>query len=171
MTERKRERRRAQGGSSCGPRPNSVQAANERGPASLTPEAISALNTALADERNASATYQVILERFGDVRPFSNIIHAEARHIEALHRIYERYGVRIAVTPGKVDATTETEDLATLCKIAAAGEVENTRLYDEVLLPAVSDYRDIAAVFARLRYASWNNHRPAFERCARRLGR
>ncbi len=144
MPKRKRERHRGQGGGSCGSRPHCVQAAIETAPVGLTPEVIRALDTALADERNARATYQVIHERFGDVRPFPNTIHAEARHVKALHSIYERYGVRIPDTPGKVEATVATKNCATLCKIAAVGEVGRKDGGDR----RVSAIRDLIKPFA-----------------------
>lgn len=127
-----------------------------------------ALRTALKDERDAHATYQAILDRFGDVRPFSNIVHAEARHIAALLDLYKRYGIAVRDAPGEPHPAAASKDLRTLCQIALDAEIENTRLYDEALLPTVADYPDIAAVLQRLRDASWNNHRPAFERCIHR---
>jgi hypothetical protein len=53
-----------------------------------------------------------------------------------------------------------------VCAIGAAAEVENARLYDEDLIPAVADYAEIVTVFTALRDASVNNHLPAFQRCA-----
>ena len=47
-------------------------------------ETITAMHDALEDEYKARATYRKVIERFGRVRPFVNIIQAEERHIEAL---------------------------------------------------------------------------------------
>lgn len=124
------------------------------------------LDLALADERLALATYQTVLQRFGDIRPFFNIAQAEQRHIDALLAIYARYGIPVPQAQPQVDPATRTLDVTGLCKIGAAAEIENVRLYDEELLPNVEAYPDISSVLRALRDASANNHLPAFERCA-----
>lgn len=129
---------------------------------------VEALNLALADERHALATYQAVLERFGEVRPFVNIAQAEQRHINALLRIYARYGVPVPPDDPQADPATRSLDLAELCQIGVAAEIENVRLYDEQLLPSVQAHPDISSVLRALRDASANNHLPAFERCASR---
>lgn len=132
---------------------------------------VKALDLALADERNALATYEAVLERFGDVRPFVNIARAEQRHIDALLPLYARYGVRVPEDETKVDPATATLDMKGLCQVGIEAEIENVRLYDEELLPTVAAYPDIAAVLQRLRDASANNHLQAFQRCVERGGR
>lgn len=42
------------------------------------------LNEALLDEYKARDTYRKVIDSFGAVRPFVNIVEAEQRHIEAL---------------------------------------------------------------------------------------
>ena len=137
----------------------------------LPAEVVDALNEALADERKAKATYEAILDRFGDVRPFSNIVHAEQRHIDALLPLYARYGVTVPEDTTELPDSVYTEDMLGLCRIGVQAEIENVRLYDEQLLPAVADYPDISAVMQRLRDASQDNHLPAFQRCVDRGGR
>jgi hypothetical protein len=132
---------------------------------------VRALDLALADERHALATYEAVLERFGDVRPFVNIARAEQRHIDALLPLYARYGVRVPEDETEVDPATATLDMKGLCQVGVEAEIENVRLYDEELLPTVADYPDIAAVLKRLRDASANNHLQAFQRCVERGGR
>ena len=61
----------------------------------LTEAEKTALNDAIQDEYKARATYEKILDTFGDVRPFVNIINAEDRHVEALVWLHERYGVPV----------------------------------------------------------------------------
>tara|TARA_R110000772_G_scaffold52228_15_gene119814 strand:- start:668 stop:1114 length:447 start_codon:yes stop_codon:yes gene_type:complete len=130
---------------------------------------IATLDIALADERLALATYQYIIERFGPVRPFLNIAKAEQRHINALLNIYEAYGIALPDDETTIDPAIETADLRSLCKKGVEGEAENIRLYDEQLLPAVSAYPHIEGVLRNLRDASALRHKPAFERCVRRL--
>lgn len=50
--------------------------------AGLTVAEIHALNETLDDEYRSWASYDQVIADFGDVRPFSNIRAAEARHIE-----------------------------------------------------------------------------------------
>jgi len=130
-----------------------------------------ALHLALADERHALATYNVVLDRFGDVRPFVNIAHAEQRHIDALMPLYQRYGIEIPVDETEIDPQTRTLDLKGLCGVGVVAETENVRLYDEELLPRLGGYPDIERVLRALRDASANNHLPAFRRCVARSGR
>lgn len=129
---------------------------------------VESLNLALADERHALATYQAVLSRFGEVRPFVNIAQAEQRHIDALLGIYARYGIPVPPEEPQADPATRSLDLAELCQMGVAAEIENVRLYDEQLLPSVEAHPDISSVLRALRNASANNHLPAFERCASR---
>lgn len=135
---------------------------------SLPAKITETLDLALADERLALATYQAVLKRFGDIRPFVNIAGAEQRHIDALLAIYARYGIPVPQDEPKVDPATLTLDVIGLCQLGVAAELENVRLYDEELLPNVEAYPDISSVLRALRDASANNHLPAFKRCAAR---
>ena len=76
---------------------------------------IRALEEALDDEYRAWATYDQVMRDFGEVRPFSNIREAEARHIEALRVLFSRYGLDIPENPwpGKV---TRYADLQEACQ-------------------------------------------------------
>lgn len=132
---------------------------------------VEAMNTALADERKAHAMYEAIIERFGDVRPFSNIVHAEQRHIDALLPLYARYGLTPPDDTTSLPEEVFTQDMLGLCQVGVAAEIENVRLYDEELLPAVAAYPDISAVMQRLRDASHDKHLPAFQRCVDRGGK
>ncbi len=129
---------------------------------------IAAMDAALADERSAVSNYQVVLDRFGPVRPFVNIAGAEKRHIGALLNLYDSLDIPVPENVVEADPIFATADLRTLCRLSVDGEIENVRLYDEELLPAVSGYSNISAVMKRLRDASELRHKPAFERCVKR---
>jgi hypothetical protein len=58
-----------------------------------SPKLKSLLLEALDDERKAEATYEAIIERFGPVRPFINIVGAETRHSSAIERQMRRVGM------------------------------------------------------------------------------
>jgi len=49
---------------------------------------IEALSLAINDEYKARATYKKVIEKFGEVRPFSNIINSEENHINHLSSSY-----------------------------------------------------------------------------------
>jgi rubrerythrin len=122
---------------------------------------------ALNDERKAEASYAAVIEKFGPVRPFINIISAERRHALAIENQMERLGFEIPKNPwqGKVNAPSS---LAIACEQAVQAEIENVALYDQ-LIPLITD-SGIRHVFERLRDASRDNHLPAFRRRLARDG-
>lgn len=87
----------------------------------------------------------------GEVRPFINIRDAEAHHINALSRLYERYQVAMPENPyiGKVD---RYENVNEVCKAAVEGEIANGDMYD-VLFKATTR-EDILQVLRNLQETS-----------------
>jgi hypothetical protein len=137
----------------------------------LTPDAVAALGSALQDERHAEAFYAAVMTKFGNARPFSNIIQAERRHEAMLIGLYETYGVAIpenGYAIGAMEDPAAPETLVDACKIGVEAEIANRDLYDGQLLTAVATYPDITLVMQRLRDASEENHLPAFQRCVNR---
>lgn len=122
-----------------------------------------ALNMALDDEYRAHATYACVLDTFGPVLPFANIVHAEERHIAALLPLFQRYGVAMPADrwAGRV---APFASLREACEAGVAGEIRNYQMYDR-LLDDVSE-PDVRMVFANLRNASAYHHLPAFAACA-----
>lgn len=125
-----------------------------------------ALAAALDDEYRARATYRAVLDEYGDVRPFVNIVESEGRHIHALERLYERYEMKVPPDswPARVAAP---ESLEAACEAAVEGERENVALYARLMV-AASGRADVEATFRRLLSASQENHLPAFERALER---
>lgn len=123
------------------------------------------LRDALEDERKAEATYAAVIEKFGEVRPFINIIDAERRHSAAIERQMTRLGFAIPANQwhgrGGAPAT-----LAEACSMAIEAEIDNIALYDR-LLPGIAD-DTVRQVLQNLQDASRNNHLPAFRRCLER---
>lgn len=132
---------------------------------SVDEKTIGALREALDDEYKARATYQGVIDRFGPVRPFVNIIEAEERHANALLRLFERFGIEPPKDrwAGQVPAPSS---LAEACKAGVEAEIENAAMY-AWLLAQVSDAR-VRDVLTRLQQASQQRHLPAFRRCAER---
>jgi hypothetical protein len=131
----------------------------------LTAVEIHALNEALDDEYRAWATYDQVIRDFGELRPFSNIREAEARHIEALRELFDRYGLPLPANPwpGKV---AHYPTVRAACAAGVAAEIENGALYERLL--ASTQRPEILAVFRNLREASQRRHLPAFQRCVER---
>ena len=78
---------------------------------------------ALDDERKAEATYAAVIEKFGEVRPFINIIDAERRHSAAIERQMTRLNFVIPANhwegKGAAPAT-----LAEACSMAVDAAVD-----------------------------------------------
>jgi len=128
-------------------------------------QTIAALREALDDEYRARATYRKVIEKFGSVRPFVNIIAAEERHAGPLIALFERFGVeppqdhwqgRVAAPPTLLEA----------CRAGVQAEIENAAMYER-LLPQIGD-AEANAVMRRLQRASQERHLPAFKRCLER---
>jgi hypothetical protein len=54
---------------------------------------VEALKDTLDDEYKSRETYAQVIRDFGEVRPFINIVEAEARHVSALLNLFEKYSV------------------------------------------------------------------------------
>lgn len=136
----------------------------------LTLEAQEAVLDALVGpegEYAAYAMYAAILEGYGEVNPFANILGSEARHIDALKQVLDRYAVPY---PADNPYLGTLEAPASLLEAAQAGveaEIANVALY-EGQLEAVANYPDIVEVFVSLQTASRQQHLPAFQRAAGR---
>lgn len=130
----------------------------------LSAEVKEAMDVMIQDEYRSESLYQRVIEDFGDVRPFVNIVRAEARHSAAIAALYEAYDME---APASLWSTQNVPSYGTLREACAAGvekELENIALYDRYLQLSLPD--DVRAVFEHNRFASANNHLRAFRRCA-----
>jgi hypothetical protein len=129
---------------------------------------VQAIHTALDDEYKAHTTYAAYLEHFGEVKPFSNIIHSEARHIEALKSLLTDADGEIPNNPYNIAEIEIPVSVTDACQIGITAEEENAALYYDRLLPAVKDHEEVVRVFTNLADASQQRHLQAFKRCASR---
>jgi rubrerythrin len=125
-------------------------------------QTLEALTLALDDEYRARATYRKVIERFGPVRPFVNIVEAENRHIAALLRQFQRLHAAPPADTWEARVTA-SDTLEEACAAGADAEIENQALYAR-LLDRVTDV-EARAVMLRLQAASRERHLPAFRRC------
>jgi hypothetical protein len=126
------------------------------------------LRAALDDEYHARATYRAVLDRFGDVRPFVNIVESEERHIQALLRLCDRYDVEPPADRW-ASRVAAPESIEAACAAAVEAERENGALYEELMASEeVAERRDVEDTLRNLMTASQENHLPAFERALER---
>lgn len=115
---------------------------------------------AIEDEYLAYAEYELIINELGAGRPFTNIIKAEATHIEELEALYDTYDLEIPeVDPSVLVVLPASIEVALTTGIEA--EINNIEMYDKFLaqdLPA-----DVREVFEELQAGS-ENHLAAFSR-------
>jgi hypothetical protein len=116
------------------------------------------LTYSIQDEYLARAEYELIIGEYGGIRPFTNIMAAEERHIEWVTELFDEYGYALpADTAGR--HVVLPEDLKSSFETGVQAEIDNIAMYESFLkqdLPA--DVRDL---FERLQGAS-ENHLRAF---------
>lgn len=126
---------------------------------------IQALSETLDDEYKARETYAQVIRDFGEIRPFINIVDAEARHASALLALFEKYGVAPPVNRWATQVP-RFSSVGDACVAGIEGEIANMAIYDRALRSTAR--QDIINVFQALRSASQDRHLPAFRRCAER---
>jgi len=134
-------------------------------PQALDDTEVQALKDTLDDEYKSRETYAQVIREFGEVRPFINIVEAEARHVSALLNLFEKYNVSPPANrwAGKAPRFSNVHEA---CAAGVQGEIENVAIYDRALKSTRCPV--ILAVYQSLRSASQDRHLPAFQRCAQR---
>ena len=116
------------------------------------------LTYAIQDEYLARAEYDLIIEKYGSMRPFSNIIRSEDTHISMLTPLFEAYGFSLPENTAK-EHTVVPKDLKEAFETGVQAEIENIAMYEKFLEKELPD--DVRTVFQRLKDAS-GNHLRAF---------
>lgn len=120
----------------------------------------SMLTYALQDEYLSLATYDAVIEAFGDVPTFVRIKEAEQRHIDALLPLFQTYNTPIPPQHMADMFVSTPETIKMAYALGVQGEIDNIEMYERFLtyeIPA-----DVRTVFTRLRDAS-RHHLAAFE--------
>jgi hypothetical protein len=118
------------------------------------------LQYAIEDEFLAQAEYEIIIEEYGLIRPFSNVIRAEGRHISALLPLFEEYDYEIPSNDAK-ERTVIPDSLEEIFSVGVEAEIKNIEMYKSFLEEELPD--DVRRVFENLMRAS-ESHLKAFER-------
>lgn len=121
-----------------------------------------AMIDAINDEYRARALYAAVITKFGSVRPFTNIVQAEERHIQLWNQLFTQYGLSVPkdTFAGQVKVPGTLQDA---CQMGIEAEIANVQMYDDFL--RFVQEPDLRNAFSQLRWVSQNNHKPAFERC------
>ena len=137
--------------------------AQGRGRQATSDATLEAMNRAIQDEYHAEFVYLKVIEKSGDVVPFSNIVNAERRHSSVVARLFTNRDLPVPESNWNLDNVPEFDSVASACSAGVVAERENIALYDELLTQDLP--RDVHNVFTNIRAASLNNHLPAFEAC------
>lgn len=119
------------------------------------------LHFAIQDEYLARARYTAVLDVFGKIRPFSNIVQAEEQHIAYLRPLFNDRGWDVPADesgPYMIAPRSFAEAL----RIGEQAELDNIAMYEHFLRQADLP-EDLQVVFGRL-LASSQRHLAAFRR-------
>jgi len=124
------------------------------------------LTEALIDEYKARASYRLVIDTFGEQRPFTKIVEAEGRHIEALLALFKKYAIDVPADDwhSRIEAPSSIQEA---CRLGMEAELENESMYER-LLDSTKDYPDAHNLLEQLQRASKENHLPAFRHCLER---
>lgn len=134
---------------------------------SLDAKTQQAMIDAINDEYRARAFYNAVIQKFGSVRPFSNIVQAENNHVNLWNTLFAKYGMTVPADTfaGKM---TVPDTLQAACQGGIENEIANVKMYDRFL--GFVTQPDLQAAFRQLRTVSQERHLPAFQRCQNRSG-
>ena len=119
------------------------------------------LKFAIQDEYLALAQYNAVLDQFGKIRPFANIVRSEEQHIALLKPLFNDRGWDV---PGDESAALVhiPATMAQALQIGKEAELDNIAMYEHFLQqPDLPE--DVKAVFERLLAAS-KRHLQAFRK-------
>ena len=125
------------------------------------------LTYAIRDEYLARAEYKVIMDAYGEQRPFINIMKAEGGHVQLLLPLFTAYGVTVPEDTA-LEHTVKPDSLQAAYEAGVTAEVHNIAMY-EAFLKQEDLPDDVRAVFEALTRAS-GNHLRAFEQNANKQG-
>lgn len=116
---------------------------------------------ALQDEYLAKAEYEAIIETYGEVRPFINIVEAEQTHIDLLLPLFETYGYDLPENIA-ADSVVIPESITSAIATGVEGEEANIAMY-QAFLAQDNLPDDVRTVFEYLLNAS-EQHLAAFSK-------
>ena len=118
------------------------------------------LTYAIQDEYLAQDEYKAIIAVYGDNKPFSSIVEAEATHIARLVTLFTAYGIPVPEDRSAL-YTVVPASLQIAYEAGVTAEVHNIAMY-ETFLKQENLPEDLKLVFEELKKAS-ENHLQAFQ--------
>ncbi|MDX9827466.1 MAG: DUF2202 domain-containing protein [Spirochaetia bacterium] len=122
------------------------------------------LRYAAQDEYLARGEYVAIMNKFGTMRPFSNIMKAEENHLAWLKDAYAAYEIAFPADQSAAHLHIPAT-LLEAYKTGVQAEIDNIAMYDRFLASPLiqgAEYADLKTLFTNLRNAS-ENHLRAFQ--------
>lgn len=141
---------------------NSISARRGDGFETLDDSEVQALKLALDDEYHALAVYQSVIETFGPIEPFVEIVQSEQRHITALVNHFDKHGIPVPENTW-LDNVPTFDSIQSACQAAVEAEIANVDLYNQLL--SMTDDPGLIQVFTNLSRASQSSHLPQFQSC------
>ena len=119
------------------------------------------LKYAIEDEYAAKSEYQAVIDKLGNIAPFSNIVSAEQSHIDALKNLYINRGMEVPAdnSSGRVSVPSS---IAEAKAIGVEAETNNIAMYEKFLSQSNLP-NDMKQVFTSLKEAS-EQHLEAFKK-------
>ena len=125
---------------------------------------LEAMEETIQDEYRAELIYQGVLDDFGSVRPFSNIINAEVRHSEAIGILYTDRGLQVPTSRWNFSDIPSFSSVTEACQAGVQAEIDNAAIYGRYFDMELPE--DVRRVFENNQAASLDRHLPAFEFCS-----
>ncbi len=132
---------------------------------SLDAETQQAMIDSINDEYRARAFYNAVIEKFGSVRPFTNIVRSENNHVNLWVNLFAKYGMTVPEDSFAGNVSVP-DTLKAACEMGVEAEIDNVAMYDRFLTFVTQS--DLQAAFTQLRQVSQEKHLTAFERCVQR---
>ena len=114
---------------------------------------------AVQDEYLAHGEYTAIIEKFGDQNPYTNIMEAEANHLDALREVYDALNMPFPEDTS-ADHIVVPESLLEAAQTGVQAEIDNIAMYERFLTYELPD--NVKTVFESLKTAS-ESHLKAFQ--------
>lgn len=117
------------------------------------------LRIAVYDEFKAYETYCAVIDKFGEVTVFTQILQSEQNHYSALIYLLEQYQINVPINDWYENISVPN-DLVECYELGVAAEIENIAMYNHLL--EYTQEEDVRDVLYKLQAASYNNHLPQF---------
>jgi hypothetical protein len=126
---------------------------------------IDMMHYAVDDEYLAQAEYRLILETYGSIKPYSNIVLSEGNHLSLLGQLFDLYQLPFPSDPSAGHVVLPNS-LLEAAQIGVEAEINNIEMYRYFMTLQIE--ANMTTVFQLLMDASMN-HLAAFERQVDRL--